>query len=201
MFETIKKTAVYLGNFNMDKITFGEVDIYVRDETHPRIVTGGDYPLYAITCTYNPRPVDKLEQSTDFRFWDDERWYQHIKAFYEKNRLNAWNAKIVTVRFNFLMDDGLTVMYELEWTNIYGPIGFNRLIVAPFRDGPVSDVYLLPEETAKLHDIDSTLDMIKKAWSNRLRVRYADEGVSSLPLILRGTKYINLIKYFNDRFY
>ena len=99
------------------------------------------------------------------------------------------------------MDNGLTVMYELEWTNIYGPIGFNRLIVAPFRDGPVGDVYLQPEETAKLHDIDSTLAVIKKAWSNRLRVRYADEGVSSLPLILQRSRNASLIKDFGNRFY
>ena len=200
MFETIKKTAVYLGNFNMDKITFGEVDIYVRDETRPRVVTGGDYPLHVISCTYNPRPIDKPRQNTDFRFWDDEQWYQHIRAFYEKNKLDARYAIIVTVRFNFLMDNDQTVMYGLEWTNIYGPIGFNRLIMAPFRDGPVGDVYLQPEESAKFHDIDGALNMIHEAWSNRFRVRYADEGVDSLPLLLQRSRNTNLIKDFGGRF-
>ena len=184
MLETIYKTVKYLGKFDMEKISTGIIEIYIQDNSGYRPV------LHMISFTYNPRPNDKSE-NTDFRFWDDEQWYKPIKAYYEKNRLNPDYAKIVTVGFYFLLDDDYLVMYELEWTSIYTVQGFNRLINAPLRDGPVSDVYLKKEEAETIRDIDSALKMFHKTWS---RARYgSEEGISSLPLILRESGRSDLI--------
>jgi hypothetical protein len=191
MSETILKTVRYLGDFNMDGISFGAVNIFAK---------GDNVPLHMITCTYKPRPEDRGEPDTDFRRWNDEQWYQHIKAYFEKYRLYR-KATIVSVDFRFLMNNDYLTMYGMEWTDVYFKDGFNRLIQAPLRDGPASDVYLLPGEIAKLHDINSYFKMCHNVWK-RERIRYeGQEGISSLPLILYGSDRIDLIRQHADRFY
>lgn len=193
MFETIYNASKYLGEFNMDKIFSGTIELFIQ---------GYECPLQMISFTFNPRRGDNSE-NTDFRSWNADDWWRNIREYYESHRLDAEDAKIVTVGlYYFLSDDYREDMSELEWTNVYSTAGFNRIIIAPFREGPVGDVYLEREESELLRSIDDAEKLRHKVFSDRKRVRYgSEEGISSLPLVLQKYVDASLVRKHCDHIY